>query len=302
MARRFYNLPPLTALSAFEAAARHRSFRKAAEELNVTPGAVSHQIKALEEDLGVDLFLRVHRGVDLTEAGKQLFRTTRAAFLDMATTLDAVRSHGRGNALTVGATTAMSALWLTPVISRFGRHHPDARINQVVSDLLGFGPVTPELVISYGPYHHERYEDTPLFRDTLVPVCAPGLLQVHKAHTLKDLLAMPLIHLDAPDKRWTSWKHWFAEMGHVGPLRRGVTVNNYMVALQAAQDGAGMVLGWRRLVAPYVRSGALVPIEGFSLPAPTQFYLSRRQDGASRPGLAALADWVIDAAQLQVDT
>ena len=103
---------------------------------------------------------------------------------------------------------------------------------------------------------------------------------------------MPLIHLDAPDRRWTSWALWFAEMGHSGALRRGITVNNYMIALQAAQDGAGMVLGWRRLVAPLLDSGALVGFDGFSQPAPTSFFLSRSSQ-TSGADLDDLAEWIL---------
>ena len=239
MSRRFYNLPPLTSLAALEAAARHLSFKRAAEELNVTPGAISHQVRALETEIGTKLFNRVHRGVELTEAGEHLFRTVRAAFQDISNRTDALRNQTVRSGVTVGATTAMSALWLTPALSQFWREHPDVRVNQVVSDTLEFGAVQPELVISYGAHRASNYTGTPLFRDTLRPVCAPALAERHAPRSIEDLAAMPLIHLDAPDRRWTSWALWFEEQGYNGPLRRGIVVNNYMIALQAAEDGSG---------------------------------------------------------------
>ena len=198
MSRRFYNLPPLTGLAALEAAARHQSFKRAAEELNVTPGAVSHQIRGLEDELGVPLFQRIHRGVELTEDGERLFRVVRGAFLDISAQTDALRHRGQKDSVTIGATTAMSALWLTPAVSRFWRDHPGLRVNQIVSDMLDFGLATPELVLSYGPYKEAHYQGTPLFRDTLIPVMSPSLAKTHQPDSIEDLANMPLIHLTRP--------------------------------------------------------------------------------------------------------
>ena len=296
MSRRFYNLPALSSLAALEAAARHESFKRAAQELGVTPGAVSHQIRALEEELGRVLFRRVHRGVELTEDGERLFRTVRGAFLDISAQTDVLRSQGQSDSVTIGATTAMSALWLTPAVSRFWRDHPELRVNQIVSDLLDFGLATPELVLSYGPYKEAHYQGTPLFRDTLIPVMSPGLAKSFRPRTVEDLATMPLVHLDAPDQRWTTWAHWFDELGFRGNLRRGIAVNNYMIALQAAQDGVGMVLGWKRLVARHLKSGALVGLDKFSLPAPTSFFVSRHDGAAPDPDLDALQNWIVAVA------
>lgn len=296
MSRKVYNLPPLTAITAFEAAARHLSFKLAAEELNVTPGAISHQIKALETELDLPLFDRRHRGVELTDAGDRLFRVVRGAFLDMSAMLDTLRGATQRNGVTVGATTAMSSLWLTPAISGFWRNWPDMRINQVVSDTLYFGQTTPDLVISYGPYPQPQFKGQPLFRDVLMPVCSPALAERHAPDTIEALAGMPLIHMDVPDTRWTGWRRWFEELGHKAPLRRGVTFNNYMIALQAAQDDVGMVLGWQRLVSPLLRSGALVAFDRFAIPAPTSFFLSRNLSIGDDPNVDALADWIRAAA------
>ena len=297
MSRRHYNLPPLTALAAFEAAARHLSFKSAAEELNVTPGAISHQIRALESELVTSLFNRVHRGVQLTEDGELLFRSVRAAFQDISNRTDGLRNKTVRRGITIGTTTAMSALWLTPALSRFWREHPDVRVNQVVSDTLDFGASQPELIISYGANRDSNSASTALFRDTLIPVCAPALARRRAPQSIDDLATMPLIHLDAPDRRWTSWALWFEEHGYSGPLRQGIVVNNYMIALQAAEDEAGMVLGWKRLVTPHLISGRLVGFEAFSIPAPTSFFLSRSAGSLSDPSVEILADRILKVAQ-----
>ncbi len=301
MSRRFYNLPPLTALAALEAAARHQSFKHAADELNVTPGAISHQIRSLEDELGLSLFRRVHRGVELTDDGERLFRVVRGAFLDISAQTDALRERTEPKSVTVGGTTAMSSLWVTPAISQFWRQHPDMRVNQIVSDRLDFGRASPELVISYGPYKEAHYDNIPLFRDALVPVCSPALAEKYQPQTVEDLAALPLIHLDAPDRRWTRWAHWFDELGYSGPLRRGIEVNNYMIALQAAEDEAGMVLGWRRLVSRYLEIGALVAFENFSLPAPTSFFVSRNGAAVPNEDLDALQNWIVEVARRHVE-
>ena len=292
MSKRFYNLPPLKALAAFEAAARHKSFKNAAAELNVTPGAISHQIKSLEAELGLSLFHRVHRGVEVSEDGEQLFKVMRGAFLNISGQLDNLRNRAGNRGVTVGSTTAVSSLWLMPAISRFWRRDPDLRVNQVVSDTLDFGGAKPDLVISYGPYSVPEYTSAPLFRDVLIPICAPVLIEKHKPQSVEQLAALPLIHLDAPDRRWTSWSRWFAELGYSGTIRRGTKVNNYMIALQAAQDGVGMVLGWQQLVAPLLRNGTLVALGDFTVPAPTSFFLSCNPDNPSGGGADALAAWI----------
>ena len=149
MARAFYDLPPMTTLVAFEAAARHGSFKTAAAELNVTPGAVSRQIKALEGELGGALFERVQRGVMLTEDGQDLFTAVQGAFSAMSRSLAQIKRADTERAITVAATTAVSALWLTPRVTRFWRERPEIRVNQIVSDARVEGS-GPDLIIEYG--------------------------------------------------------------------------------------------------------------------------------------------------------
>lgn len=293
MPRRPYDLPPMRTLVAFEAAARHGSFKGAAEELNVTPGAISHQIRALEGDLGCALFERVHRGVLLSEPGEALFGVLRGAFQSVAGELGRLRARGDEPAITVSATTAVSALWLTPRLMRFWREHPHIPVNQIVSDHRAAPGGAADLSVIYHEGDVPPAGAQPLFRDTLVPLAAPSFAAAHVAPDLGRLAALPLIHLKAEGQSWTTWRGWFGALGHDGPLHRGITVNNYMIALQAARDGAGVVLGWKTLVAPLLESGALVVLGDAALPAPGQFYVQRGPRMASDDPAAMLERWLL---------
>ena len=291
MPRRPYDLPSLTTLAAFEAAARHLSFKEASGELNVTPGAVSHQIKALESDLGVALFDRQHRGVALTEAGARLAQVLARGFGDVSSVVRQVRAAGVDAPVTVATTTAVSSLWLTPRITQFWRDHGEIAVNQTLSDTRVSASVACDLHIHYGRFDAPDLDQTELFRDTLVPLCHRDL--VAGAIDLPALAQMRLIHLDTANADWTTWREWFVEQGYDGPVARGIRVNNYSIALQAAQDGAGVVLGWARLVAPLTKTGALMAMTDHAIPAPRGFHISHRSGEAIHPRAKMLKDWLL---------
>ncbi len=297
MSRRYYNLPPLTTLSAFEAAARHLSFKDAAQELSVTPGAVSHQIKALESELNTPLFLRGHRGVVLTPDGAALFDTLSTSFLKVSQSLNLIRDHNTSNEVTIGSTTAVAAQWLSPTLTRFWRQFPDQEVFQVAQDRVFYARPDIDLFIRYGRDPHSALEQTPLYRDQLVPVASPELAQDLDGCALQDIARQRLIHLESEDTNWTGWHEWFGELGYLGPISTGARVNRYSVALQAAQDGAGLVLGWQRLITPLIDAGKLAPIQPHVLPAPHQFYLVGHPDKDLADGVRALKDWIIKEVQ-----
>ena len=293
MSRRPYDLPPLTSLTAFEAAARHGSVKVAATELNVTPGAVSHQIKALESDLSTRLFDRLHRGIALTEEGRSLFATVETAFATMSKGIGTLRQTQAERPITISATTAVSALWLTPRITRFWRDWPEIRINQIVTDSRTIPGRAPDLRILYGADGTDPATLSNLFQDELVPLGAPDRVAALADATLADLAAQPLVHMDAEDRNWTTWASFFSALGHRGPIHSGTHVNNYMIALQAAQDGVGLVLGWRHLVSPLLATGALVPLDRFTLPAPSRFHLQHDKALPPDAPAARLAHWLL---------
>lgn len=272
MARRFYELPPLTMLNTFEAAARLESFKEASLELNVTPGAVSHQIKALEQDLGVTVFERAHRSVILTQEGHILFDALERSFSSLSLALRKVRRMQNTPSVNIGASTAVSSLWLTPRITQFWKKHGNITVNQQVSDQPFSKPLSQDMVVEYG-LRRESETTQLLFTDHLVPVCSPEFAAKTSGIELGELAECPLIHLDAPDHNWTTWVKWFETLGYHGPIRSGQRVNNYSIALQLARDSSGVVLGWKRLIAPLLDRGVLVSLGGYHTKAPGAFYL-----------------------------
>jgi len=293
MSRRFYDLPPLTTLAAFEAAARHLSFKNAAAELNVTPGAVSHQIKTLEGELGAPLFLRKHRGVVLTEDGDRLFATLAQSFVSISQRLREIRGRQAQATVTVGATTAMASLWMTRLLSEFWREHDHIQVDQSVSD-HGFADAPEiDMFVRYGREASPLWEHHPLYRDELVPVASPEVAERLRGTALADLADERLIYLDSVDRTWTRWQDWFDALDYTGPVRRGHKVNNYTIALQAAQDGVGLLLGWRRLIDPLLRERRLVVVGSHALPAPRRFHLVTRPTEQLSGDALALRDWLI---------
>jgi len=293
MARKHYNLPPLTSLASFEAAARHLSFKEAATELNVTPGAVSHQIKALESALGVALFRRRHRGVVLTDQGTMLFDTLESSFARISATLARLRRSADTATVTIAATTAVSSLWLTPRLTAFWKVHNGIAVNQQLSDRPESLLPDADLHIRYGNFDADHADTFPLFRDELVPVCSPAFA-AHGDIELEALARLPLIHPDADDKSWTTWRTWFSTLGYRGEIAQGLRVNNYTIALQAARDGVGVVLGWRRLVRPFLDRGVLVPLGRRSLQAPASFYIVSDPEEAISGPARLVRDWLLD--------
>jgi DNA-binding transcriptional LysR family regulator len=296
MSRRAYDLPPLTALAAFEAAARHASIKRAAAELNVTPGAVSRQVRALEEDLGCVLFTRVHRGIEPTEAGTQLAETLAAGFARTGDVCRRLRAQGQAPRLTVGATTAFAGFWLIPRIGGFWQRHPEITVDHAVSDEppgLASGGV--DLAFRYGHGEWPGLHAVRLFGDSLVPVCAPNFAAERGVLRLEDVPDLPRLGLRGVDPGWIDWDAWFAWTG-LPPAgdsaRRERGVNNYTVLIQAVRDGQGLGLGWRRLVQPLIDSGDLVTPIGAEMPAPGAHYLVRDAARQPSPAMRVFADWL----------
>ncbi|GAA6165721.1 LysR substrate-binding domain-containing protein [Pelagimonas sp. KU-00592-HH] len=294
MARTYYDLPPLSALDAFEAAARHRSFKRAAGELNVTPAAVSHQIKGLETELGLVLFERHRRGVELNPEGAMLYAALERGFSQIGEAIAALRHQAEHRGVRIASTTALSYLWLTPRLARFWREFPNVRVTQELSDVEPEG-ARADLEIRYGHMSEDAGDCRLLFRDVMVPLASPAFAAEHPVTSVEELAKLPLIHLHSPEDVYTTWPVWFREVGYEGPLGDLLHLNNYIIALQAAQDGIGVVLGWREETRPMLESGALVPLMDLEAPAPREFYI-RAATGASKQALL-LRDWLVRAAE-----
>ena len=287
--KRPYDLTSMTALTCFEAAARHVSFKAAAQELNVTPAAVSHQIKLLEAELGVALFQRLHRGVGLTEKGAFLLLAVQRGFEGISTAVTQLRDRRDRVDVTIRTTTAVSALWLTPKLSAFWRVHPRITVAQVVTD-------QPEraghhdIGISYGLPAEDGREWHMLFHDRIIAAGTRRFATEHGIHQLSDLAQAPLIQLHNEDNDWTDWAAWFRELGQDRSRPPSLFVNNYTIALQTAQEHVGAVLGWDGLIGELLTEGRLVRLVPESVRSPVAFYLALSPRAS--PGARLFADWL----------
>lgn len=299
MVRRYYNLPSLTALAAFEASARHVSFKDAARELNVTPGAVSRQIKSLEEEAGTALFERVHRGVVLTPQGEELFGVLAAGFSEWAEVFARISSANRQRAVTVGATTAFASLWLMPRLGAFWQEHQDITINHTISDHpedLRHPNVDLRIRYGGGSWPGEAVEK--LFDDRIYPVCGPEFAARHGACGLDDLSALPLLELHGPYSEWLVWKGWFELAGLKRAVKGVRRFNNYVIALQAAQDNQGVALGWHSLVQPLIGAGKLCVLTDCAIDAPGAFYVCFDRNRPLSDAAQVLKDWLVGEANV----
>lgn len=287
-----YDLSSLTALVCFEAAARSMGFATAARELNVTPAAISHQVKALERELGCALFRRLHRGVELTERGALLAMALQRGFETISDAVVDLKRRPEQVDVTVKATTAVSALWLTPRITRFWRAHPTITVSQIVSDVLGAGG-RHDIAVGYGlaegvPAGAERHE---IHRDRIIAIGTRRFAKDHGIQQPRDLLRAPLIHLGHDPVKWTGWAEWFTALGLGAATGRAFHVNNHMIALQAAEDHIGAVLGWEGLVRRHLQDGRLIRLVEPGIDSPQSLQLQIQPGAGTKARL--FADWLM---------
>ncbi len=291
-------LPPLNALRAFEAAARHLSFTRAAAELNVTPAAVGHQVKALEELLGVRLFRRLTRALRLTEAGQAALPALVDGFDRLAEAADAMRAHGDSGVLTISVCPSFGAMWLVPRLERFRILNPEIEIRIDGTDrLVDLTRDEADVALRYGPGGYEGVRVDWLFDRVNTPVCSPALLQgAHPLRAPQDLRHHTLLHIEWKEAE-ASWRMWLlaAGLADIDPTR-GPRFTMEAMAVQAALDGHGVALVSNVLVADELAAGRLVsPFDpGLSKPLSFSHYLLTPKDGASRPKIAAFRDWMLE--------
>lgn len=294
--------PPLSALRAFEAAARHLSLTRAAEELHVTPGALSHQIRGLEELLGVKLFERKVRAIALTAAGRQLYPGLQTGFghiRDAVASLDAVHAS---NILLVSTSPGMTSKWLAPRLSRFSNDFADidVRISSSLSN-ANFETDGVDIAVrnlSSEPAPNAALEIENLADISLVAVCSPRLIERYGAvKNAKDLARLPLIHAESfsPRVPIPNWGEWFDAAGVADvDLRRGLHFNSADHALDAAGEGAGVLLAHDFLAYDDLRTGRLIIPVKLSLPSGRAYYLVWLK--GRRPSRAAegFRQWIKD--------
>jgi len=285
------NLPPLSSLHAFEAAARRLSFKAAAEELHVTPGAISQQIKLLEDRIGKALFLRQTRRIELTEAGRVLLGPTQQAFRALTDAVSRIRGTDQGKVLSVSLLPSFAALWFVPRLGHFRSQHPDIDVRiSATPKLADITRDEVDVVIRYGLGDYPGMHVEHLLDDDLFPVCSPKLLE--EPVPLKepaDLARHTLIH----DELRQEWELWMRAAGVEGlDTSRGPSFSLWDLAFQAAIAGQGVALGRSTLVGEYLKSGKLV--KPFAVTSHSRFgyYLVCLPERADEPKIAALRQWL----------
>jgi len=286
-------LPPLSALRTFEAAARHRNFSRAGAELHITHGAISHQMKALERELGIALFLRRSRGVELTEPGHALAATVRDALERIARGIAELRARPH-RALTVSVLPAFATHWLIPRLADFNRRHPEIDINVRAGQALAdFSGEDVDLAVRYGGGEWPGLHAVQLAHEDVFPVCSPRFNNCRLPRTLAELAKARLLH--APLQPWDEW--FRALDTNVSLSRRGMTFSETDLLLRAAIDGLGIALSRRLLAQPELDAGRLVRPVKQSVRAIRSYFIVYPEAVEPSPRLMIFRDWLLEQAR-----
>jgi len=287
-------LPPLDLLRGFEAAARHLSFTRAADELSLTQSAVSRQIKALEDNLGAALFKRQHRALLLTESGQLLYRAVADALRRIAEATAQLRAPAR--TLTVSTTISFASLWLVPRLAAFRQAHPDIDIRVDANNrFVDLARDSVELAVRYAPPSLVPAEAIRLFGEEVMPVACPTLLRRQPLCTAADLDNHVLLHYERPDggAPWLTWNAWLEVMQLPPPRPRGALhLTQYDQVIQAAVDGQGVAIATSPLVKHLIRAGKLVAPLKQRAPSARAYYVVVAPQAARRPEVAAFVQWL----------
>ncbi len=304
-------LPPLNALRAFEAAARHLSFATAAKELHVTPAAISHQIKGLEEHLALKLFRRLARGLQLTRAGQALVPKLREGFERLADALAELRALEKPGTLSVSAAPSFATRWLAPRLHRFVGAHPDLDVRIAAStrlidpkkgelasgdDLSGAPMEDADIAVRFGTGEYPGFRVDKLMSVAVTPMCSPRVAAgEHPLRAAEDLRHQVLIHDNVSfDDGGPLWEAWLKVAGVEGmDTSHGLRFNHAMLALEAAADGMGVTLGMPVLAGSDLASGRLVAPLALSLPLKFGYYIVSGADTAERADVIAFRTWLL---------
>ncbi len=308
-------LPPLNALKVFESAARHLSLKRAAQELSVTPAAISHQVKTLEDYLGVKLFRRLNRALALTPAARAALPKLREGFDSLAQAVAAMRPQPDGGQVTVSAAPSFAVRWLMPRLHRFFAVHPEidvrvsARMRLVKQGNSAVERTTIEnwledsdVAILYGHGDYPGFRVDKLFALTIAPMCSPQLAQgEHPLRHPQDLQHHTLVHDDTGTlyDGVAFWDVWLKAAGVEGvDTGHGRHFSHAVLALEAASDALGVVATFPVLAAAELAAGRLILPFELHVPLRSAYYLVCNDAAALRPAVAAFRDWLsAEAAQ-----
>jgi LysR family transcriptional regulator, glycine cleavage system transcriptional activator len=287
-------LPSLNGLRAFEAAARHLSFTRAADELNVTQTAISHQIHRLEEQLGIALFVRRNRALLLTREAQDYLPSVRTAFEDLRRATARLRRPDREGMLTVSTTASLAAKWLVTRVAAFQDSNPGIEVRITTSPhLVDFEREEVDMAVRYGRGSWPGLRANWLMAEDIFPVCSPSLLKGdNKLRCPEDLAHHTLLHATVSRE---DWQLWLTAAGLPVSLatRRGLSFDQSFMAIQAAVEGLGIALGRTRFVEADIAAGRLVVPFDVVLPADAGFYIVAPEATADSPRIALFRDWLI---------
>ena len=289
------SLPQLNALRSFEAAARHQSFTRAADELCVTQGAVSHQVKALEAELGLKLFNRERQGLAITDAGHNYLAVVQDAFDRIALGTDRLLQRLHSGVITVSMSPDFAAKWLVSRLGRFGEAYSEIELKvSATMHHVDFAREDIDLAIRHGAGNWVGLDAVNLCAEELFPVCSRALLQGRRGiHSPNDVLQFPLLHLN--DRR--DWSRWLEAAGASGEgLLHGPILNHASMLIDAAIDGQGIALARTALAAADLINGRLVrPVE-ITLPLKNTYWIVCPKATSALPKIVAFRDWLLGEA------
>ncbi len=285
-------LPPLNGLKAYESAARHLSFTLASQELNVTPAAVSQQVKVLETHLGVVLFTRLTRKLVLTPAGESLLPVVSESFARIHTAISNIKQTSLNHRLTLRLGPTLAARWLSPRLKDFWRLHPSVDLCLYHSNQpVDFDREDIDLAITYGRGDLPKVESTKLLDIDYIPVCSPRLLGTDSSNAGPTLL---LNHTLLHGATYDEWEEWLRKAGMEQiNARRGTIIDDTNVLIQAALDGQGVALCSSVFVREYIDSGRLVQPFDISLHNDKAYYIVCPKTHLQRPAVQEFKSWLL---------
>jgi DNA-binding transcriptional LysR family regulator len=290
-------LPSASSLVVFEAAGRHENFTRAADELGMTQAAVSYAIRTMEEQLGVPLFHRSHRAVELTEAGARFHADVSAGLARIQKSAETIRAKGRETNVTLAASTAFASMWMLPRINLLREDLPeiDLRIQTSVRDLDLEEEAIPLGIRGGDPSAWPQYHAALLAPEIVNAVATPAYLDALKnPPSLSEMTGLRLIHLEEPVREACDWKGWFESAGiaYNRPYRP-LIINDYVLVIQAVLAGEGIALGWRHLIDRQISSGMLVPVGNYVLETGNAFYVVWPRSRELSIPARKVRDWLV---------
>jgi LysR family glycine cleavage system transcriptional activator len=295
-------MPPLNALKAFESAGRHMSFTEAAKELHVTPAAISHQIKTLESYLGVKLFHRKNRSLELTVAGQACLPGLRKGFDHLGAAIERIQSTVMAEPLLISAPPIFGAKWLVPRIAEFSVAHPEVQIRidplQKISELEG--PET-DVAVRFGRGRYPGLRAQRLMSQEVFPICSPELLRgKHPLTSPADLSWHTLIHFDPNfyDPDWPQWEKWLRAAGVTNiDASIGPRFSSPNFTIQAVLEGQGVALAVSLMADELVAQGQLMQLFDVNYPGNYGYYGVVSEEKVEEPRVNAFWEWLISAAK-----